>query len=239
MARFSVAVSMDEVYSCRHIARSRGDTNPKAAIREQAVSLGLRRRWDGTFPRFEKWDCWKTLEIQPTGIEIREVQAMIADLELTAEDPLDSVFILLGSVNAPVFTFLGWTFGRWAKKPEYWRATTERFVFPHANLRYVGELRKRPRNASKRLHQNDPADDFAGKGPVPHMLDTDGGRHPKFYGNIITSNWALPCRRCQKIIPAGMAVGGNMRTGTIHGDPADCGFEIKAEVDPNSVRVTG
>jgi hypothetical protein len=222
---------MDEVHWCRHVARTRGDRNPKAAISEFAVSLALRRKWDGTWPRFSSWDSWQRLKLEPTGLEVRVVQASLSDLELSESDPPGHVYLLLSGLDEPRFTFLGWAFGGDVKKPEYWRPTTERFVFPHNRLRHVQELRKRPKNSNKRLNRNDPADDFAGNGPYPHMLDTDGGRHPKHYGNIITSKWALPCRRCQKIIVVGMPVGGNMRTGTIHGDPKDCGFKIKEDVD--------
>ena len=71
-------------------------------------------------------------------------------------------------------------------------------------------------------YRRDPAPDFAGKGKWPQMRYADDGGHPSKYGNIITSKWALPCCRCQTIIEAGQPLGGNLVTGTIHGDPAMC-----------------
>jgi hypothetical protein len=220
---------MDEVYEARKIAKARGDKGPKDAIAEQAVAIGFRRKWDGEFTRFEKWDAWQKLKLEPKGIQIRTVHAMLADLELTEDDPADHVYVLVGSVEAPVFIFLGWALGSEVKHEKYWRPTLNRFVFPHASLRHCWQLRRQPRKSAGRLSPSDPADDFGGHGKYPHMLDSDTGRHPKYYGNIITSKWTLPCRRCQKPVLAGHPSGGNMRTGTIHGDPAECGFTIVDE----------
>ncbi len=229
MGRFLVRLSTDEMKEARGIARHRGDTGPMEALGEQAIAIGFRRKWDGQFTNLHKWDSWKRIGVTPAGLIVKLTKSGLADLELDESVPGDHAVVLVATPEPGLFVFLGWTMASEAKKDTFWRATTKQFVFPHASLRSCWELRRRPRNSRGRLNANDPADDFAGGGRYPHMLDTDTGKHPATYGNIITSKWALPCRRCQKIIPVGVAVGGNQRTGTIHGDPKDCGFKATTD----------
>lgn len=226
MSRFTVTLTLDEVGDARRAAKKRGDSGPMRAIGEQAIAVACRRRWDGTFIKLGNWDCWKAIGRVPGSIEARLLDATIADLELVEDTPEDTAIVLIGTREAPRFLLIGWAFAGDAEQAKYWREDTRRFVMPHADLRSCWALRRQPRKSGRRLHRNDPADDFAGYGGWPMMLDTDDGRHPKFYGNLIRSKWSLPCRRCQKLVVAGQLQGGNYRTGTIHGDPKDCGFEI-------------
>lgn len=226
MSRFTVRLTLDEVGAARRAAKKRGDAGPKAAIGEKALSIGCRRRWEGgLFPSLAKWDVWKRVRRTAQSIEVRVLDATIADLELQENTPEDHVVVLVGARDAPTFLLIGWAFAGDAQKDKYWRADTKVFVMPHAELRSCWELKRIPKRRSMRLHRNDPADDFAGHGPTPHMLDTDDGKPASFYGNVIRSKWALPCRRCLQIIPAGALTGGDLRTGNIHGDPAECKFE--------------
>jgi hypothetical protein len=60
--------------------------------------------------------------------------------------------------------------------------------------------------------------------PWPSRRPGDDGKYPEAYGHVIRSKWSYPCFRCGKTIPAGALVGGNLATGTIHGDPNECAF---------------
>jgi len=228
MARFTVRLSIDEVADARRRAKKRGDRGPLVAIGEKAISVGCRRKWEGHFHNLERWDIWKKLGRVPRTLEARMVDAVIVDLELEEHTPEDHVVVLVGTReahgSAPVFLLIGWTFAGDAQKQKYWREDSRRFVMPHADLRSCWELKRYPKRRSARIHPNDPADDFAGHGPSARMLDTDDGKPASHYGNVIRSKWALPCRRCQTVIPAGALTGGNLRTGNIHGDPAECRF---------------
>jgi hypothetical protein len=226
MSRFTVELTLDEVGDARRAAKKRGDAGPMRAIGEQAIAVACRRRWEGTLVNFEKWDSWKKIGRVPRCIEVRLVDAVISDLDLVQDTPEDTVVVLVGTREAPRFLLIGWAFAGDVQQDKYWREDERKFVMPHMNLRSCYELKRQPRKTGRRLHRSDPADDFAGYGGWPMMLDTDDGRHPKFYGNLIRSKWSLPCRRCQTLVVAGQLQGGNYRTGTIHGDPEDCGFKI-------------
>lgn len=223
---------MDEVRQARRFAQKRGDTGPMAAIGEKALSVFAHRRWEGAFQNIERWDTWKRAGRVPSRVDVSIVQSTVSSLDVVAGTPGDHALVLvtapisLGEGQDPRFVIVGWAFAGDVEHDKYWRPLDNVFSMPHGDLRSPWELRKQRRQNGRRLNPQDPADDFAGHGKWPGMLDTDDGRHPKHYGNIIRSKWALPCRRCQRLVPAGALSGGNMRTGNIHGDPKECGFAM-------------
>ena len=222
---------MDEVRAARRYAQKRGDKGPMRAIGEKALSVFGRRPWEGAFQRVERWDTWKRVGKTPSRVEVAIVSSSVSSLDVTPGTPGDQAIVL---VSAPVLSegaeprvvIVGWAFAADVELTKYWRELEGVFSMPHADLRSPWELRKQRKSRGHRLNPSDPADDFAGGGKWPGMLDTDDGRHPKYYGNLIVSKWALPCRRCQTLVAAGSLSGGNMRTGNIHGDPAECGFKL-------------
>ena len=226
MSRFTITLTLDEIAAARRAAQKRGDTGPKRAIAEKAISLACRRRWEGTFQKLERWDTWKKVGKVPSSLEARLVESTVAGIELVDGTPDDEVIVLVGGREAPVFVILGWAFAGDVQQDKYWRETDQKFVMPHADLRSPWQLKRERRSRGRRLNPNDPADDFAGHGPWPGMFDTDDGRHPKHYCHVRPSKWALPCRRCQRIVPAGALSGWSPRTGWIHGNPKECGFRL-------------
>ena len=230
MARFSVKLTMDEVGEARRAAKKRGDTGPKAAIGEKVVAIGCRRRWEGAFQKLEKWDTWKRVGRVPSSLEVRLVEAIITDLEVAEGTPEDHVIVLVGATEAPRFVIIGWAFAGDAEKQKYWRDDVKSFLLPHAELRRPWELRRERRGRGRRLFPDDPADDFAGGGKFPGMLDTDDGKSPDRVGNVVANEkYDLPCRRCQTMIPRGSLSTWSIRTGTIHGDPAECRWKSDDE----------
>jgi hypothetical protein len=224
MSRFVVTLTMDEVREARRFAKKRGDSGPMAAIGEKVIALGCRRRWEGAFQNVDKWDVWKRIGRTASAVEVRMTESVVGSLEVEDGTADDLALVLIGKSEQPRFVIMGWAFAGDAQKQRFWREDARKFVMALGDLRSPWELRKARRGKGRRLNPNDPADDFAGYGAWPMMLDTDDGKHPKNYGNIIRSKWALPCRRCQTTIPAGALTGGNMRTGNIHGDPSECKF---------------
>jgi hypothetical protein len=133
--------------------------------------------------------------------------------------------------DAPEYTLAGWVMGVDAKKDMYWDETlmSKRpcFLVPQVDLRSCSELAREPAQGSGGGgggggYRRDPAPDYGGSGRWPQRRYADPGDHPKNHGNIITSKYSLPCCRCQTMILAGQPVGGDLTTGTIHGDPAMC-----------------
>ena len=215
----------------RHAARGNG-ASPEAldvqtACAEQAVAVAMNREWGGEFKNVSEWKVWQKLGHAVSGLHVRVEHFSTDGLHVHEDDPDDGVFVLVIDRDAPVFVIVGWLLGRDAKRSMYWNteetAGPPCFVVPQADLRSCYDLRREPepqRGAGD--YRRDPAPDFAGKGKWPQMRYADDGGHPSKYGNIITSKFSLPCCRCQTIIEAGQPLGGNLVTGTIHGDPAMC-----------------
>lgn len=225
MSRFSIRLTSDDILEARRFAKKRGDAGPKAAIAEKVVSLACRRRWEGAFQNLQKWDSWKKLGRVANTLECRLSSSLVGGLEVVEMTADDTAIVLVSDREQPTFVLVGWAFAGDVQKPKYWRESDRKFLMPHADLRSCWQLKRERRTRGRRLNPNDPADDFAGHGKWPGMLDTDDGRHPSHYGNLIRSKWALPCRRCQTLVPAGALSGGNKHTGNIHGDPADCAWK--------------
>jgi len=215
----------------RHAAR--GETvrsvqlDEQEALAEQAVGIALNREWKGEWRSVEKWKVWSKLGIDVTGIQVRRTSYTTGTLSVHESDPDDHVFILVLDRDAPEFVVAGWMLGRDAKKPAYWTHEEDSvapptFEVPQTELKAAWDLRLSPEHTGDGERKRDPAQDFGGKGRFPQRRYADDGKHPSKYGNIITSKFALPCCRCQTIIPAGELVGGNLVTGTIHGDPGEC-----------------
>jgi hypothetical protein len=218
----------------RHAARGNPATPDALDIRmacaEQAVSVALNQSWDGEFKNVSEWKVWRKLgyPVSVSGLHVRMGHFATDGLHVHESDPDDGAFVLVIDRDSPVFTIVGWILGRDAKRRSMYWNTEETagppcFVVPQADLRSCYDLRRSPEPQRGRgEYRRDPAPDFAGNGRWPQMRYADDGSHPSKYGNIITSKWSLPCCRCQTLIPAGQPVGGNLVTGTIHGDPAMC-----------------
>jgi hypothetical protein len=217
----------------RHAARG-ASTAPEVlsvqtACAEQAVALALHREWNGEFTSVDQWKVWKKLGLSVSGLHVRVEHFAMGGLHVHESDPDDGVFILVIDRDSPEFVIAGWMLGSDAKKNVYWNteetAGPPHFLVPQTDLRSCSELRREPDRAGGGgggSYRKDPAPDFAGKGKWPQMRYADDGGHPSKYGHIITSSWDLPCCRCQTLILKGQPLGGNLVTGTIHGDPAMC-----------------
>lgn len=221
MTPFSVKLSDDETNAALDIAKKTGKA-PNQALAEMAVATALHRQWHGTFEKVDGWKIWQQLGISCSEIRVYPTMYVSGTL-VVRESDTDAPTVLVIDRSAPTYTLAGWITGKTAKQEKYWDAASKTFCVPQANLRQCWELRKERRN-SKRIHKNDPADDFAGNGRWPQMRDADDGSLPSKLGAVIPSSHDAPCLRCQTMIPKGALVGGNVRTGTIHGDPAECGY---------------
>jgi hypothetical protein len=242
--RFTVKLTADEIAEATDIGRQRhalheatGRVDPvidergglaidvQGAIAEKAVSVALRRAWDGKFLKLAQWKIWRRLGHDVSGIEVRATAYATGGLPVHDTDPNDHPFVLVVDRASPTFTLAGWIFGKDAKQEKWWN-TTEMvkrpcFLVPQDQLRPAWELKKEARQ-TKRLNRNDPADDFAGHGRYPGMFDSDDGRDAKKVGNVSPARFALPCRRCQTIVPVGALTTWSIRTGWIHGVTAEC-----------------
>lgn len=219
-----------QIGKARH--RARGslihaiDLDVKIALAEHAVSIAFNRKWDGEFEGISKWRAWKSLDRDVKGLEVKTTSFVLGNLVVEESDADDHVFVLVIDRDSPTFAVAGWLLGADAKKPEYWNTENSlmpSFHVPQSVLMPPFDLRLAPEG--EQVRTRDPAQDFGGKGRFPQRRDADDGSHPSTYGHIITSRFDLPCCRCQRIIPAGQPTGGNLVTGNIHGDPAQCGMK--------------
>ena len=202
------------------------DLHIQGACAEMAVSVALKRPWDGAFQKLAEWRVWRKIGHDVGGLQVRCTSYTTGGLCVHKMDPDTHPFVLVLDRDAPEYVLAGWIMGMDAKKDMYWDETlmSKRpcYLVPQIDLRSCAELAREPERASGGAYRRDPAPDFAGHGKWPQMRYADDGGHPSKYGNIITSKFSLPCCRCQTIIEAGQPLGGNLVTGTIHGDPAMC-----------------
>jgi hypothetical protein len=200
------------------------DVDVQGACAEMAVSVALKRPWDGAFQKLEDWRIWRKIGHDVSGLQVRCTNYATGGLCIHESDPNDHPFLLVIDRDAPTYIIAGWIFGRDAKKPAYWNTTEMAarpcFLVPQADLTSCVDLMREDRPSGGRTR--DPAPDFAGHGRWPQRRYADDGSHPSTYGNIIPSSWDVPCLRCQTLIKKGEPVGGNLVTGTIHGDPNMC-----------------
>ena len=207
------------------MAAIRSRTNeeiPKVlAMAEYAVASALGHKWEGAFTNVTEWRAWKRLKREVRMVEVCVGDYATAPLIVRESDP-DVPFILVID-RKPEFLIIGWMFGADAKKPEWWNAVDKCFDVPQTELRACTELRDDAgHGGGGGGRRRDPAPDFGGTGRWPQMRYADDGSPPSKYGNVVTASWDTPCCRCQTIIPKGGLVGGNLVTGSIHGDPLQC-----------------
>lgn len=219
------------VGKARHVARGPGTTRSlivdvQRARAECAAGAVLNRPWDGEFTGWERWKVWSKTELDPSDFVIRTTKYATDGLILQEYDDDRAVFLLVVDRDAPKYDIVGWCTGSEGKKSEYFSSEASlgppAYEVPRDTLRSAWDLRRAPEGATSGGARRDPAPDFAGTGKYPKRRYADDGRHPADVGNIITSKYALPCCRCQHLIPAGHKITGSPTTGTIHGDPLEC-----------------
>jgi hypothetical protein len=221
--RFTVKLGVDEIAAATEIGKKRGTpTGVHAAIAEMAVAVALHRKWDGAFTALKDWKIWQRLGRAPSCVIIRTASSAAGELLVKTDDPDDAVFILVIDRDAPTFVLAGWTGSKDAKRAVYWNETTGRFVVPPSDLRSCFDLKKEQKKTSGKLGRGDRANDFGGTGRYPQVFDSDEWLAPSKVGHIYPARFALPCRRCQTVVPEGMPATWSPQTGWIHGDPKDC-----------------
>lgn len=228
-------LSVDDLKAARSAARRRGERHARYAIGEMALGRAIRRRWNDRFTDVEKWGCWQDVG-QVDEIRISVIKNLHDPLVVAGEASDTSVYVLMTERDAPTFEFLGWVLAHNAKQDHFLDEASGTYHVPVAELESCWLLAKRTKRAGgRRLNANDPADDFAGHGPFPYMLDSDDGRHPSEFGQTpmpSQTRFSLPCRRCQRLVTPEMLAVSARETGLIHGNPDDCGFYSDKPVPP-------
>lgn len=217
----TVTLTIDELQRAREVALGRGDRDARTAMAEKAASLCLYRSYDrGRWKKVEAWDTWKRLGVSVTGVTVQVSSSVVGELRAPPEADDGEVRVLVQERGEGQFAVVGWMLVKDMRVPGY---ESERgHVVPAADLRSAWELRKQRRSSGRRRHAADPADDWCGESRYPAKLDTDDGLHPKVYGQLVFSRWRLACRRCRGPIEPDQLSTWSLRTGSIHGEPADC-----------------
>ena len=198
----------------------------QGACAEMAVSVALKRPWDGAFQKLAEWRIWRRIGHDVDGLQVRSTNSTTGGLCVHKSDP-DQPFILVLDRDAPEYVLAGWIMGSAAKLDMYWDETlmSKRpcYLVPQVDLRSCAELAREPaQTGGGSGYRRDPAPDFGGGGKWPQRRYADDGSHPSTYGNVVPASVDLPCCRCQTLILKGQPLGGNLVTGTIHGDPTQC-----------------
>ena len=218
----TVNLSADEIMVAVDPARQREGRSPRAAVAEMAVAHGLHRRWDGVFLELQDWDTWKRLNKTVSRIYVRAPLPPLGSIRVLDIEPDDGVFVLVNDQKKPMFTLEGWILGADARRVGQRGVGGEpHCLVPPKLLRPCWELKKQTKKTG-RLGRGDPANDFGGTGRYPQLLDSDDGRPPEQVNPSYPARWALPCRRCQTLVPVGAPATWSAKTGWIHGDAADC-----------------
>lgn len=235
--RLSVTLTPEQVAYATRIGRQRyvsfsesigttpvrGGDQPhvQAAGAEMAVSVALKRPWDGSFQKVAEWRIWKRLERDVTVLRVRCAAFTTGGLVVYKADEDSTPLVLVFARDAPDYVIAGWLMGDDAKREVYWDEASASYVVPQTDLLACADLAREPERSGGGRRQ-DPAPDFGGNGKWPQMRYADDGGDPKKYGNVVTASNATPCCRCQTIIPKGALVGGSLVTGSIHGDLSQC-----------------
>lgn len=238
--RLTVKLTPPQIAQATSVGRQRhaeqpggnADLHVRNALAEIAVAIALDHAWSGEFKKLSEWKAWKRLKVSVNALHVRLATTVVSGLTLHETDPPDDPYVLVIDRDAPEYVLVGWMFGTEAKAPGYWDTSESLlpcFVVPQADLLSCTDLaREKPAALAPRSdYRRDPAPDFGGGGRWPQRRYADPGDHPSKHGNIIVSNFDLPCCRCQTMIPAGQPTGGDLVTGNIHGDPAQCKMSKK------------
>lgn len=212
----------DEIEMAAGVGRQRGDRHPKQAIGELALSVAILRKWDNGFET-ERWKVDRKLPHPLISLEVQLVASMGTEAVITETGEHGHAVVVGIDRDAPTFRFPGWGFAEDYRLSRYWSDERKCFLVPHQDLRNVWELRRpRRKSGARRIHDGDPADDYAGEGRFPRQLDTDDGGDPARYGRLVRSTFRLACRRCQRMIETTELSTWSVRTGTIHGVLTEC-----------------
>jgi hypothetical protein len=93
----------------------------QGAEAELAVAKAFKLPWDGSFLDLDRWFDWREKGHDVSGLEVRSTHHKKGCLILHPKDRDDAPFILVLTHERPIFTLVGWNFGRAGKLPEYWR----------------------------------------------------------------------------------------------------------------------